>query len=262
MPREECDAPRKKGELARLDRVQAGLGLAPGGHDPLTAMHTSRADAGTRHYQRDVGKAPGLEERVPGRRYDSLDRPPAPRRPGRAGARRPRPPVADGPGAVFGKERGAVRWPYGLELPGPPRSLTPQALARHEEAVRDRRAAQESITAWAAASGLKRSLSGCCPQWLQRRRSRRCSPWTCTQYGSDGLDHDWLDRLVSWTRDGSPVAITAAPYQVAPEDEVRLKWWTRTDRRLAVARGTGWHGPGTTQIVMWRRDIARELRPA
>lgn len=37
------------------------------------AMHATRHDAGSRHRDRDVAAAPWPEDRVPGRRYDTLD---------------------------------------------------------------------------------------------------------------------------------------------------------------------------------------------
>lgn len=194
---------------------------------------------------------------------------PAPR--GSAPARRtreasgPRPdaPLADRAAAVFGREAGRLRWPYGLDLPNSPRQPTGEALARYEEAVADRLAAQESATAWAGSLGLKQSRSGCCPRWLQRRASRRCTPWSCTQYGGSGPDHDWLDRLTSWTYGGAPAAITSAPHQVTPEDEERLAWWARTEPRLRVARGAGWYGSGTVQLLVWRADLlGDDVRPA
>uniref|UniRef100_A0AAU2JLI3 Uncharacterized protein n=1 Tax=Streptomyces sp. NBC_00049 TaxID=2903617 RepID=A0AAU2JLI3_9ACTN len=155
-----------------------------------------------------------------------------------------------------------MRWPGGMQPPAPPRNRTPEAVSRHETAVAERQAAQERITAWAEELGLKQSQSGCCPRWLQRHRSSRCRPWSCTQYGGSGPDHDWLDHLVAWTRKGKPAVITSAPHTVSPHDEARLTRWTAEDPRLAVARGTGWHGLGTTQIVMWRADLVTGVRPA
>jgi hypothetical protein len=38
-------------------------------------MHATREDRGAAHYSRDVGRAPSPEDRVPGRRYDTLDSP-------------------------------------------------------------------------------------------------------------------------------------------------------------------------------------------
>ncbi|MBB6038030.1 hypothetical protein [Phytomonospora endophytica] len=39
-----------------------------------TVTHPARQDAGSRHHLRDVAAAPAEEDRVPGRRYDSLPR--------------------------------------------------------------------------------------------------------------------------------------------------------------------------------------------
>jgi hypothetical protein len=38
-------------------------------------MHTTREDRGAAHYYRDIGRAPWPEDRMPGRRYDTLDSP-------------------------------------------------------------------------------------------------------------------------------------------------------------------------------------------
>ncbi|MEV7729760.1 hypothetical protein AB0P15_34370 [Streptomyces sp. NPDC087917] len=173
-------------------------------------------------------------------------------------------PFARRAASVFGRAGGEVRWPYGMSPPPPPRSGSEDAdaLDRHRAASSDRRAAQETITNWAQAYGLRQSLSGCCPRWLQRRRSRRCQPWDCTHYGGGAPDHDWLDHLTVWTREGRPAVLTTAPYEVTPDDEARLRWWTQQDARLAVARGAGWYGSGTSQIVVWRGDLLPEVRPA
>ncbi|WP_031080801.1 hypothetical protein [Streptomyces sp. NRRL S-118] len=56
--------------------------------------------------------------------------------------------------------------------------------------------------------------------------------------------------------------ITSAPYHVLDTDEDRLSWWRQHDQRLRVARGEGWYGYGTTQIVMWRADILADVDPA
>ncbi len=71
-PGEPCDAPRKNAGFARIDRLLAEAGLEPIERDPSHRMHTPRQDAGIRHYNRDVARAPWSEERVPGRRYDTL----------------------------------------------------------------------------------------------------------------------------------------------------------------------------------------------
>ncbi|WP_327266567.1 hypothetical protein OG444_38750 [Streptomyces sp. NBC_01232] len=250
-PGEPCIAPRKNARLARADHA--------GVDDEARRMHAPRLDAAIRHYHRDVGKAPLPDARVPGRRYDSLNPASAPRSARAEAAVAVRPPVvrplADRAAAVFGRESGRVRWPYGMQPPAPPRTRTDEALARYEAALAQRRAAQEQITTWAESLGLRHSQFGCCPRWLQRQRSSRCRPWACTQYGGSGPDHDWLDHLLAWTRRGKPAAITSAPYSVGAQDAARLTWWTGEDPRLSFGLGTGWYGSGTTQIVMWRTDL-------
>ncbi|MFD8640784.1 hypothetical protein ACFV14_10790 [Streptomyces zaomyceticus] len=51
----ECDAPRK----ARHE-------------NPLWRLHRARQNAGAAHYRRDVERAPWVEDRIPGQRYDTL----------------------------------------------------------------------------------------------------------------------------------------------------------------------------------------------
>lgn len=74
LPGQPCDAPRKKAAADRVPRSRARLGVPPVEADPLSLMHVTRSDAGYRHYQRDFGNAPWTEDRVPGRRYDTLPR--------------------------------------------------------------------------------------------------------------------------------------------------------------------------------------------
>ncbi|MGW6982367.1 hypothetical protein ACWGE1_23495 [Streptomyces sp. NPDC054932] len=263
VPGEACNAPRKNARSARADDTGADTGKAAAADDPVNRMHAPRVDAAIRHYHRDIGRAPQPDARVPGQRYDTLHTAPAPAQPRAAAAAAVRPPahrsrsLADRAAAVFGREGGHVRWPYGLQQPAPPRTRTDEALTRYEAAVAERQAAQHRITTWAESLGLKQSQSGCCPRWLQRRRSSRCRPWACTQYGGSGPDHDWLDHLVTWTHQGKPAVITSAPYSVGSQDRSRLTWWTREDPRLSFGLGTGWYGSGTTQIVMWRADLVR-----
>ncbi|MEU0355251.1 hypothetical protein [Streptomyces cyaneofuscatus] len=52
-----------------------------------------------------------------------------------------------------------------------------------------------------------------------------------------------------------PAGLTSALYDVSPESRERLSWWTRSVPELRVARGTGYYGFGTNQIVMWRSDV-------
>ncbi|MGA5843519.1 zinc finger domain-containing protein [Streptomyces pseudogriseolus] len=69
-----CDAPRKKAKIDRHNDIREQVGQLPLKTNPLHLMHISRQDAGHRHYQRDLGKAPWPEDREPGRRYDTLDK--------------------------------------------------------------------------------------------------------------------------------------------------------------------------------------------
>jgi len=71
-PGELCDAPNKNARLARADKLLARYGRPPADHDPLLRLHSTRQDAGCRHYQRDLEQAPWTEDREPGRRYDTL----------------------------------------------------------------------------------------------------------------------------------------------------------------------------------------------
>jgi hypothetical protein len=59
-PGEPCNYKRRT--LAALDK------------DPSVRVHVTRSDAGTRHFYRDLGKAPWPEARGPGKRYDTLPR--------------------------------------------------------------------------------------------------------------------------------------------------------------------------------------------
>lgn len=71
-PGEPCNAPGKQARLDAADRFHDELGVERGEHDPAARLHAARLNAGSRHYSRDVGRAPWADERVPGRRYDSL----------------------------------------------------------------------------------------------------------------------------------------------------------------------------------------------
>ncbi|MDX3232540.1 hypothetical protein [Streptomyces sp. ME19-01-6] len=164
---------------------------------------------------------------------------------------------------IFGKTHlGGVAWPYGVADPDRSHYRKDDSPARYKEALRDRRAAQRVVTEWAERFGLKQSEAGCCPVWLQRSVSRRCVPERCTHYGNSDPDRRWLDHLTSWTKAGKPAVLTSAPYQVSKDDEARLAWWTQEDSRLCLARGTGWYGFDTTQIVMWRSDLIATVDPA
>ncbi|MFH8371420.1 hypothetical protein [Streptomyces sp. NPDC018031] len=167
--------------------------------------------------------------------------------------------------AIFGKASGGgIRWPYGVADPCRSNYPKPEDAERYEEVLRSRRAAQQLVVEWAGKYGLKTSDSGCCPQWLQRRASRRCMSDACTHYGSStsAPDHGWLDHMTAWLQNGKPVAITSAPYSISKDDEQRFAWWQQHDPRLRVASGTGWYGFGTTQIIVWRSDLVTTMEPA
>ncbi|WP_330342597.1 zinc finger domain-containing protein [Streptomyces sp. NBC_00557] len=67
-----CDAPRKQAEIDGRNEIREQTGRPPMETDPLYLMHAARIDAGSRHYDRDVQRAPWPEDREPGRRYDTL----------------------------------------------------------------------------------------------------------------------------------------------------------------------------------------------
>ncbi|MER7111138.1 hypothetical protein [Streptomyces sp. NPDC000229] len=165
------------------------------------------------------------------------------------------------PAAIFGASpMDGIAWPCGL---GTPRRRTySNQTVPYEDMRDDRKRAQETITAWAERYGLRRSTKGCCPQWLQRRVSRRCSSGTCVRYDPPRHDASWLDHMVAWLHGGKPAVLTSAPYGVSQESHARLSWWTEADSRLRVSRGVGWYGFRTTQIVMWRSDILGVVEPA
>ncbi|MGW9024782.1 zinc finger domain-containing protein [Streptomyces sp. NPDC055722] len=60
QPGVECDAPRKQAEQERL------------GSDPNDRLHATRQARGRTHRAQDVARAPWVEDRIPGQRYDSL----------------------------------------------------------------------------------------------------------------------------------------------------------------------------------------------
>ena len=160
---------------------------------------------------------------------------------------------------VFGTDhQGRPFWPYGVADPDKSNYRNDPDSARYDEALKRARSAQLLVTEWAEDHGLKTSETGCCPHWLTRKVSRRCSSQSvpCTHYESPGPDRGWLDHLTAWTKNGKPAILTSAPYDISEEDEQRLAWWRQHDSRLTVARGgEGWYGYGTTQIIMWRSDL-------
>ncbi|GAB7036047.1 hypothetical protein JCM4914_75080 [Streptomyces platensis subsp. malvinus] len=168
----------------------------------------------------------------------------------------------DRAGAVFGFSSGRVAWPYGLGAPSAALRRSDPEL--YEQRLTGQREKQEIVLEWAERYGLKKSESGCCPRWLTKKVSRQCR-WEsgeCTHYGQAGEDRNWLDHMVSWVKEGRPAVLTSAPYSVSAEDEARLDWWMGADQRLRVARGAGWYGFWTTQVIMWRADRLSDVVPA
>jgi hypothetical protein len=266
-PGADCDAPMRNASLAKVDRTRQQFGLEPVTHDPLKRMHAPRIDAGHRHLTQDQVKAPWPEDRVPGQRYDTLSQP-APK-PVKKEPTQPKPgaDLHDRAAAIFGRSlQHGVHWPYGLETPSRRNYRDDEDGSRYAAALRDRRAAQQTITEWADTYGLKRSEAGCCPRWLQRRVSRRCSSMNsaCARYGTggDNLDRGWLDHVITWLQEGKPAVLTSAPYSLGQDDRDRLAWSTNEDSRLRFSLGPGWYGFGTMQVVVWRSDVIPTVEPA
>jgi hypothetical protein len=163
--------------------------------------------------------------------------------------------------AVFGSVQGwGIAWPYGLGLPD--RSVRRKDPERYEQLLAEQRVRQGVVVEWAERHGLRQSQAGCCPLWLLRKTSRRC-PWSsgsCTHFGDEPADRRWLDHMVTWLTNGRPAVVTSAPYGVSEDDERRLVWWEGRSP-LRVARGEGWYGLGTSQIVMWHTGRVPEVVP-
>jgi hypothetical protein len=71
-PGQACDAPQKQAAIDARNAVREQVGQPALETDPLHLMHARRIDAGSRHRDRDIEAAPWPEDRVPGRRYDTL----------------------------------------------------------------------------------------------------------------------------------------------------------------------------------------------
>ncbi|AYL34828.1 hypothetical protein ACG2OD_32195 [Streptomyces sp. PDY-4] len=56
----ECKAPYKRAQVRRE------------GGDPIGRLHATRQQRGRAHRERDLARAPLVEDRTPGQRYDSL----------------------------------------------------------------------------------------------------------------------------------------------------------------------------------------------
>lgn len=161
--------------------------------------------------------------------------------------------------AVFGRGPDGIRWPY--DVSGIDYRLKRTDPGRYRRDLEEITRKRELIVGWAERYGLKASPVHCCPWWLTRRVSRRCTPGRCTRYGTAVPDHDWMDHSVFWLKDGRPAVITSAPYHLGDEDAGRIAWWTGQHTNLRSARGTGWYGFGTTQILMWRADRIAAVEP-
>jgi hypothetical protein len=166
--------------------------------------------------------------------------------------------------AIFGADADGVHWPYGMSSPLPgERTKGPED---YERRLREQKAKQELVVSWAEQYGLKASTAGCCPRWLQRKVSRRCSPtangYACTRHGNGQPDGHWLDHAITWLKGKGPAVITSAPYEIYDEDEARIEWWQQQDPLLKVTRGPGWYGFGTTQVIIWRSDLIPQVEPA
>jgi hypothetical protein len=73
-PRQPCNAPRKQAQHDRINALLARGGRGPVAPPKYGFMHLQRSKAGVRHRARDIGAAPWPEERIPGARYDTVDR--------------------------------------------------------------------------------------------------------------------------------------------------------------------------------------------
>lgn len=72
QPGQPCNVPRKQTEIDKTNAIRAQVGQPPIDPDPLRLLHTTRINAGSRHRDKDIGKAPWPEDRQPGVRYDTL----------------------------------------------------------------------------------------------------------------------------------------------------------------------------------------------
>ncbi|MFE4205472.1 hypothetical protein ACFRSX_30940 [Streptomyces goshikiensis] len=270
--RQPCHAPRKQARHDRVNRL-----LARGGHDEIAApeygfMHVQRVAAGVRHRSRDIGAAPWPEERVPGARYDTIDRGEhrAPVRP-----RFPelvlQPALVEARGrAVFGLDRdeqGGAYWPYGLEN-GVARAAAgdPERMAR---TLAHLAVARSTIVSWADHYGLKSSRrQRCCTRWLTRSTHRICRTDLVTRsrqcWNGRTTSRGWSDHLTAWTTaQGQPAALTSAPYRSCADFAAELDDLVAQDDRLAwTSGGEAWYGFHTHQVVVWRTDLLGDVDTA
>jgi hypothetical protein len=159
--------------------------------------------------------------------------------------------------AIFGSSADGVHWPYDVSgIDHSLRRTDPEAFKKQLAELTTKR---YTIVEWAEHHGLKASSVKCCPLWLTRKTSRRCTPHLSCRSDADRL---WLDHDIYWLRDGKPAVLTSAPYDVSDQDVQRLDWWHKEHRELRVARVEGWYGYGTSQIVMWNTTRIKHVGPA
>ncbi|WP_308299835.1 hypothetical protein [Streptomyces sp. CJ_13] len=249
--------------------------LARGGHAQVAPpeygfMHAERARAGLRHRSRDIGAAPWPEDRVPGTRYDTIDRGESPTAP----VRLDRPALILDPDTVDSRGRAllganherTVAWPCGL-AGGAARSARkdPEPLAGTAHLA----VARSTFVSWADHYGLKPARRvPCCTRWLTRPTHRACrlDPMTGARicWDGDSYGRGWRDHPMAWTTtEGQPAALTSAPYGSPKAFTAELDFFTHLDDRLAWASGgAGWYGLSTHQIVVWRRDLLGDVETA
>jgi hypothetical protein len=161
--------------------------------------------------------------------------------------------------AIFGSSADGVHWPY--DVSGIDRSLRRKNPEAFQQKLAELTTKRYTIVEWAEHHGLKASRVKCCPLWLTRKTSRRCSPDSGCQRRSEA-DRLWLDHDIYWLRDSRPAVVTSAPYEVSDQDAQRLNWWHKEHPELRVERGEGWYGYGTSQIVMWNTTRIKYVGPA
>ena len=165
--------------------------------------------------------------------------------------------------AVFGAGSDGVFWPY--DVSGIDQTLRKRDPEKFQRTLARREMQREVIVEWAERHGLKTSSVKCCPWWLTRTNSRRCSPDQCTRYGMSGAtspDSLWLDHGIYWIKDGKPAVITSAPYHLEAEDQARIDRWTAEHPNLKTVQGSGWYGFTTRQVILWRSDRIAHVVPA
>lgn len=154
---------------------------------------------------------------------------------------------------IFGTNAGAVCWPSGLVTPGAAARLADPAGYRRMMAELEPR--QRAIVDWAERHQLKRSMTGCCPNWLLRNGPAKCGMGKCAN------ERHWTDHAVYWTHNRKPVALTTAPYNLDDDDRHRISLWTGLHPELSAAYGDGWYGYSSTQVVLWRSDRHATIQP-